>query len=56
MKAQAGKTGKGAAGQKMRTIREGKKRTLGKERVSQLAPVRKSGAYRGNAGRSMKKK
>lgn len=55
MKAQAGKTGKGAAGQKMRTIREGKKKTLGKERVSQLAPVRKSGAYRGNAGRPKNK-
>ena len=35
---------------------EGAKKTVRKERVSQLAPVRKSGAYRGNAGRSTKKK
>ena len=54
MKAQAG-GGTAKSGYKKLTP-EGKKKTLRKERVSQLAPVRKSGAYRGNAGRSTKKK
>ena len=54
MKAQAaGGTAKSGY-KKLRS--EGKKRTLRNERVSQLAPIKKAGTYRGNAGRSTKKK